>query len=140
MSKLLGAGILIAIVLSLVSYSMSGFAYVPVVNNTNLAPTIEPTEPGTGERISGVNYHNNNSQIDLYVYAHASAAGDTATVAVYINGRLVQNQSGRPLAAPEQTWRSVPVTVPIGSVYNVTFSNYHHYVWIEYPYVFKKMR
>lgn len=103
-----------------------------VVNNTNLAPTFVGEPPGTGERVTGTTYFANDSPIQLMVFAHASAAGGTATVEVWINNTMVQNQSGRPLAAPEQTFRSVAVIVPKFSSYSVNLSNYHHYEWREY--------
>lgn len=104
-----------------------------VVNNTNLAPTIEPSAPGTGERVTGVTYFANTSPIELLVFAHANTISGTATVEVNINGTVVANQSGRPLGGAEETHRSITVIVPKYSSYVVNFSNYHHYEWREYP-------
>lgn len=103
-----------------------------VVNNTNLAPTVEPSIPGTGERESG-NVYNATYPLQLMVFAHADTVSETAFVEVFINGTVVLPQSGRPLGGAESANRSVSVIIPRGANYSVRFSNYHHYEWREYP-------
>lgn len=103
-----------------------------IVNNTNLALTIHPEHPGTGERLLNTTYYANRSAIQLMVFAHADAVSDVAGVFMYINGTLVAPQSGRPLGAAEQAYRGVVITVPRYAYYNVSITNYHHYEWREY--------
>ncbi len=131
-------GILFAIVAYDAAQSASDTASINnvfeiIVNNTNLAPTIEPSVQGTGERLTNVTYYANASPIQLLVFAHASSVSETASLEVFINGTAVLHQQGRPLGGAETAYRSLSIIVPKYASYNVSFSNYHHYEWREYP-------
>lgn len=102
------------------------------VNNTNLAPTIDITIPGTGERLNNSTYWANTTEIELHVFAHANSVSQTARVFLYINDTLVSPRSGRPLGAAEEAYRGIDTRIPRGSYYRVLFTNYHHYEWREY--------
>lgn len=132
----------IAILLALLAYSVAQSAqdtadinnvFVVVVNNTNLAPTIHPSIPGTGERVSGNTYWANTSPIELFVLAHAATSGNTAEIHLFINGTKVSDTSGRPLGAAEESNKTIVAIIPKGSNYSVDFTNTHHYEWREYP-------
>lgn len=103
-----------------------------VVNNTNLAPTIEPSVPGTGERITGTTYFNNNSDIEIFLYSHASAANQTSDIQLLINGTMVSSVSSKPVGGVEQNNKSIVAVIPRYSSYKAIFLNYHHYEWREY--------
>lgn len=103
--------------------------YLP--NATNLAPTIDPDTPGTGERVDNVTYYSNYTDIEVIAYAHAMNVADTARVFFYLNDVLVCTESGRPLGAAEEAYRACTMIVPQGAFYRVDFSNFHHYFWTE---------
>lgn len=103
-----------------------------ITNNTNMAPTIEGEIPGTGERVNNVTYYNNDTAIEIMVFAHGNTVSNTAGVFLYVNGTLMLPQSGRPLGGAEVAYRSVSMIIPRGSYYNVSFANFHHYEWREY--------
>lgn len=103
-----------------------------IINNTNLAPTIHPDIPGTGERTTNTVYYANDSEIDLHVFSHANVAAQTASTFVYINSTLICPRSGRPLGAAEEAYRGCDVSIPRGAYYNVSITNAHHYEWREY--------
>lgn len=132
---------LIAILLALIAYSAASSISSTnqtvglniIVNNTNLAPTIEPSVPGTGERVTGNTYYNNNSDIEIFLYAHASAVSQTSDIQLIINGTLVSSVSSKPVgASPEQNNKSIVAIIPRYSSYSANFTNYHHYEWREY--------
>lgn len=138
--------IVVALLIAFLAFSLAQNAqntadinnmFVPVPNNTNLAPDfsgIDPTVPfGTGERIQNVTYNATNYTLDLHVFAHAMSVSDTAAVKVYIDGVLVSPRSGRPLGAAETAYRGADITIPKNSSYLVNITNYHHYEWREYP-------
>lgn len=104
-------------------------------NTTNLAPTIEPSAPGTGERVINVTYWANNSDVEVLAFAHGMSVSETAGVFVYIDDVFVAGQSGRPLAGAETAYREITITIPRYSSYRINFSNYHHYEWRESPQV-----
>lgn len=103
-----------------------------IVNNTNLAPTVHPEMPGTGERTTGTLYWANESTIELFVFSHGVAVNDTAEIHLSINGTLVADTSGRPLGAAEQSNKTIIAMIPKGANYSVVFLNTHHYEWREY--------
>lgn len=115
-----------------VIYGNPNIAFEIVSNTTNLAPTIHAEIPGTGERVSGTTYWANSSAINLYVFAHASSAGDTAEVHVFIDGVKHEDTSGRPLGAAESSNKTAFAQIPKGSNYSVWFYNYDHYEWREH--------
>ena len=104
-----------------------------VVNNTNLAPTIEPNVTGTGERLSNTTYYNNNSDIEIFLYAHANSVSQTSDIELWINNTMVSSISSKPVgAAPEQNNKSIVAIIPRYSAYQARFANFHHYEWREY--------
>jgi len=104
-----------------------------IVNNTNLAPTIEPNVTGTGERISGITYYNNNSDIEIFLYSHAATVSQTSDTELWINGTMISSVSSKPVgASPEQNNKSIIAIIPRYSAYKAVFANYHHYEWREY--------
>lgn len=135
--------VMIAILIALIAYASAQNAqttadlnnvFEVVVNNTNLAPTIEITMPGTGERVTGVNYTNSLYPIEILLYAHAQAVSQTSDIRLFINGTMVSSVSSKPVgASPEQNNKSIVAIIPKGSIYSVDFQNYHHYEWREYP-------
>lgn len=103
------------------------------VNNTNLAPDAGPPHPfGTGERVSGNTYWTNDSDIELFVFAHASVVSQTAEIHLLINGTIVADTSGRPVGGAEESNKTVVAIIPRYSNYSVQFINTHHYEWREY--------
>lgn len=131
-----------ALILALAAYSLAQNAQDTadinnvleiVVNNTNLAPSVAGHPPGTGERVSGVTYWANDSPIEVFVFAHASSAGATAEIHLFINGTKVADTSGRPLGAAEESNKTIIAIIPRGANYSFEFNNAHHYEWREYP-------
>jgi len=103
-----------------------------VVNNTNLAPA-EVGHPGTGERITGVNYTASLYPLQLLVFSHADTAGQISEIHIFVNGTQILDISGKPLGAAEENNKSLTAIIPKDSIYMVEFSNTHHYEWREYP-------
>jgi len=109
-------------------------AFEVIVNNTNLAPTIDPEIDGTGERFANnMTYYANNSAIQLLVYAHADTTGQNAEIHVNIDGTKVIDISGKPIGVAETNNKTAAVLIPKFAAYSVNVSNYHHYEWREYP-------
>lgn len=104
-----------------------------VVNNTNLAPSVAGHPPGTGERVSGTTYWANNSPIEVFVFAHATSAGQNAEIHLFINNTKVADTSGRPLGGAEESNKTIIAIIPKGANYSFEFNNAHHYEWREYP-------
>ena len=106
-------------------------AFEIIKNNTDLCDFNHTSGLCNGIRQSNVTYYTNDSTIILTVYAHANTASQTAGVFVYRDNILIEAQSGRPLAVPEETWRGVTVIMPRNTSYRVNFTNYHHFNWTE---------
>jgi len=102
------------------------------VNNTNLAPSVAGEPPGTGERIQGTTYYANTTAIELFVFGHASSAGQDSEIHLYINGTLVADTSGKPLGVAEQQNRTITAMIPKYASYKIEANNIHHYEWREY--------
>lgn len=138
-NKIMGIAI-IALLFAVLAFSIGGnitnnsLGLQIIVNNTNLAPTIEPNMTGTGERVSGTTYYNNNSDIEIFLYAHASTVAQTSDIELYINGTMISSVSSKPVgSSPEQNNKSIIAIIPKYSAYKALFTNYHHYEWREYP-------
>ena len=142
--KIVGLAIL-ALLFALVSYSLANNAQTTadnnanitnvfeiIINNTNLAPS-EIGHPGTGERITGVNYTASLYPLQLLVFSHADTAGQISEIHIFVNGTQILDISGKPLGAAEQNNKSLTAIIPKDSIYMVEFSNTHHYEWREYP-------
>jgi len=103
-----------------------------IVNNTNLAPHVVGESNGTGERIAGTTYFNNNSDIELFIWGHAATPSQTAEIHLFINGTKVSDTSGRPVGATEQSNKTIVAIIPRYASYMIEVQNTHHYEWREY--------
>lgn len=108
-------------------------AFEVIVNNSNLAPNSPGHPAGSGERVSGTLYYTNTSAIQLFVFAHADTAAQTAQINLTINNTMISKIELRPLGSAENTTSQITAIIPKSSNYSVNFSNYHHYEWREYP-------
>jgi len=102
------------------------------VNNTNLAPNVAGHPPGTGERIASSLYWANDSDIQIFVFGHASTASQALNITLEVNNATVETSELRPLGVAENTHAYVTAIIPKGSNYSVTVKNFHHYEWREW--------
>jgi hypothetical protein len=107
-------------------------AFEVIVNNTNLAPTIDPSIPGTGERMEGNVYYANSSSIVAYFFWHTISNNDM-DANVSINGTIIWDGNLR-LPGIVDDHMSATIIIPKGANYSMlNNSAVHHYEWREYP-------
>lgn len=128
MSKLIGVGVLIAIVLALTAYSMAGTSYNPQANNTDLYGTL---------RTNDTVYWSNDSITDVYIIFHSIGTGAAQNFDsnFSINGIVVQDRDFRTSAGVgfHEHW-GFAITVPRGANFSVRNStNVYQIEWREYP-------
>lgn len=125
MSKLLGLGILIAIIIALVAYTQP--FQNPIVNNTDLYGSL---------RTNDTVYWSNDTITDVYIIFHGVGTGASQSFDsnFSVNGIVLQDKDFRTTAAANihEHW-SFYVRVPKGANYSILNStNVYQIEWREY--------
>ncbi len=112
------------------SFFMNGLSIE--VNNTDLCNFNHTLGICNGNRQNGVKYFTNESDIEIFVFSHASVSSQTAGIILNINGVNVSHSELRPLGIAENTYTQITAIIPKGNNYTVYFNDFHHYEWREY--------
>ena len=103
------------------------------VNNTDLCDFNHTSGNCNGIRNASTVYWNNETDIEIFLYAHAQTVSQTSDIELFINGTIVSSVSSKPVgASPEENNKSIVAIIPRGSYYEAHFTNFHHYEWREY--------